>query len=70
MFQLQNEVEGTSPGSVELDDYTAWRERFGNTSGAGSLFEAGVVPEPSVFTLIGLTSIVAFVSRGRRRGVR
>ena len=53
-FQLQNEVAGTTPGQVTVEDYNAWRARFGNTSGSGSAAgESAAVPEPaSVFLLI------------------
>lgn len=51
--QLQNEVSGTTPGSVTNEDYTAWRARFGNTSGSGSgLGGAASVPEPAAFGLL------------------
>lgn len=51
--QLQNEVSGTTPGSVTNEDYTVWRARFGNTSGSGSsLGGAAGVPEPAAFGLL------------------
>jgi len=34
-FQLQNEVEGTTPGMVTTEDYAAWKANFGSTSGVG-----------------------------------
>ena len=43
---LQNEVD--TPGVVNAADYTAWRARFGNTSGSGS---GSAVPEPSAALL-------------------
>jgi hypothetical protein len=45
-FQLANEVSGVTPGSVTSEDYSAWRARFGNTSGTGSVLAAAAVPEP------------------------
>jgi hypothetical protein len=47
---LQNEV--ASVGSVTEEDYTEWRARFGNVSGAGaSLDGATAVPEPDCLAL-------------------
>lgn len=46
-FQLTNEVAGTSPGMVTSEDYTAWRARFGNTSGSGASLSVSPVPEPT-----------------------
>jgi autotransporter-associated beta strand protein len=63
---LQNEV--ATIGSITPEDYTAWRARFGNTSGSGS--SAGnlsAVPEPSCIVLIGLAMAVA-LGGARRRG--
>jgi len=53
-FQLPNEVPGTTPGMVTVDDYNAWRTRFGSTSGAGtgSGLTGGTVPEPGTFVYI------------------
>ena len=65
-FQLPNEVSGTTPGSVTQEDYTAWRSRFGNTSGAGSGIASGAVPEPG--TLAGfLTAALSMCASGFRR---
>jgi hypothetical protein len=52
---LQNEV--ATSGSVTPEDYTAWRARFGNTSGAGSIVGGQMVPEPST----GLTLAVSLL---------
>ncbi len=67
-FQLQNEVANTSPGTVDQDDYTAWRMRFGNTSGsgAGNSVEAAAVPEPTAAMLVILWGMMA-ASRARLR---
>jgi hypothetical protein len=34
-FQLANEVTETTPGEVTMDDYDAWKARFGLTAGEG-----------------------------------
>ena len=48
---LQNEVD--TPGTVNAQDYTEWRARFGNTSGSGSGLGGGsAVPEPTTLTLL------------------
>jgi hypothetical protein len=51
---LQNEV--ATVGSVSPEDYTAWRARFGNTTGSGtassSAMGAAAVPEPASLLLI------------------
>ena len=51
---LANEV--ADPGTVSDDDYTAWRERFGNTWLSSAPLFANVIPEPTsiVLLLIGL----------------
>jgi hypothetical protein len=62
---LQNEV--VTIGTVTPEDYTAWRQRFGNTSGSGSGVEAAAVPEPGAIPLVLLAFIMtALVTlRGR-----
>jgi fibronectin-binding autotransporter adhesin len=60
---LQNEVD--SPGTVNAQDYTEWRARFGNTSGSGSTLGAAAVPEPSAFALLSL--LVSLVCANQRR---
>ena len=50
---IQHEVPGVTPGMVTSEDYTAWRQRFGNTSGSGSL-SAASVPEPDALSLVGM----------------
>ena len=47
---LQNEVN--TPGTVDPTDYDAWKARFGNTSGAGSLSGSSSVPEPTSLLLV------------------
>jgi hypothetical protein len=64
-FQLQNEVAGTTPGTVTAEDYTAWRARFGNTSGAGAGLESLAVPEPSAWILAAATCAVMLSVRCR-----
>jgi hypothetical protein len=61
---LQNEVTGVTPGSVTLEDYDAWRARFGNTSGAGSS-SGGAVPEPAAAALV--LSVAGALTLGFRR---
>jgi hypothetical protein len=62
-FQLQNEVTSTTPGQVTVEDYNAWRTRFGNNSGSGS---GAAVPEPGCWLLFAISAMVAGV-HGRRR---
>jgi hypothetical protein len=69
-FTLPNEVSGVTPGSVTVEDYTAWRARFGNTSGSGAaLGLAAAVPEPSVLPLLSLIPLLPALTarRWRRR---
>jgi hypothetical protein len=43
-FQLQNEVEGTTPGMVTAEDYDVWKANFGNdTPIVGGATRTGVV---------------------------
>jgi hypothetical protein len=72
---LPNEVAGVTPGTVTNEDYTAWRARFGRTSGsgAGAALVAAAVPEPS--TWVGVCVLVVFFLAGsgavcRRAGSR
>lgn len=60
---LQNEVD--TPGTVNAQDYTEWRARFGNTSGSGSGFGSATVPEPG--TLASLMVLVGSLGVGIRR---
>jgi hypothetical protein len=66
-FQLQNEVSDVTPGQVTAEDYDAWRERFGNTSGAGSSPVLSAVPEPASALLIVLGIAGMQVAHARRR---
>jgi hypothetical protein len=61
---LQNEVAGITPGTVTPEDYDAWRARFGNTSGAGSL-SGGAVPEPSSILLLAASACCLWMARKR-----
>jgi Concanavalin A-like lectin/glucanases superfamily/PEP-CTERM motif len=70
-FQLTNEVTGVSEGIVTIDDYNAWKERFGN-SGAGSGASAGpaaaaAVPEPGGLGLILATMLAGALARTQRQ---
>jgi hypothetical protein len=62
---LQNEVD--TPGTVNAADYTAWRARFGNTSGSGASLAGAAVPEPGtmLLTIVGLASMCAVKRRER-----
>ena len=63
-LQLQNEVAGTTPGTVTQEDYDAWRARFGNTSGAGAGELTGTaVPEASTAVLAALAGMLAAFRR-------
>jgi autotransporter-associated beta strand protein len=63
---LQNEVAGTTPGSVTAEDYDAWRARFGNNSGSGS-GQSAAVPEPTSILLVfaGVFGLMFMGRRGR-----
>jgi hypothetical protein len=67
-FQLANEVPGTSPGQVTVDDYNAWRARFGATSGAGAGLASAPVPEPGAFVylVVGAGILLSCGLRTRR----
>jgi hypothetical protein len=70
-FQLANEVANTTPSTVTPEDYTEWRARFGNTSGAaaGVGAESSLVPEPATAALVVLWGALAGVgARRKRRG--
>jgi hypothetical protein len=62
---LQNEVDNL--GVVDAGDYTAWRARFGNTSGSGNSFGSdSAVPEPATLTLLSAACIaLLFLKRCR-----
>jgi hypothetical protein len=48
-FQLQNEVDNTTPGMVTPEDYDAWKANFGSTSGVGeATTRTGVVVYESI----------------------
>jgi hypothetical protein len=59
---LPNEVSGVTPGSVTNEDYTAWRARFGRTSGAGaSLGFGAAVPEPRSEIVLATAAILMLI---------
>lgn len=63
---LMNEV--VTPGSNTPEDYTAWRARFGNTSGSGAGLGGGAaVPEPTSLGLIACVALM-LVGQGYRTG--
>ena len=66
--QLDNEVSGVTSGQVTIEDYHAWRQRFGNTSGSGSSLgnDAGNVPEPAGLLLLVSAIVGTVASRWRR----
>ncbi len=64
---LQNEV--ATIGSVTAEDYAAWRARFGNTSGSGSVQTGAAVPEPSTFLLV-LANVAILGAAWRRSPFR
>jgi hypothetical protein len=70
-FPLPNEVSGVTPGNVTVEDYTAWKARFGNTSGSGAALGLAAVPEPSVLPLLSIIplfpALTARCWRRRRR---
>jgi hypothetical protein len=68
-FDLPNEVASTTPGEVTIDDYNAWKQRFGQ-GGAGS--GGGPVPEPTtvaylIASAMGIGSIGLRGTRCRRK---
>ncbi|HEX2476888.1 MAG TPA: PEP-CTERM sorting domain-containing protein, partial [Lacipirellulaceae bacterium] len=66
--QLKNEVAGTTPGSVTVEDYAAWRTNFGNPAGGASVqsIAGAAVPEPG--GLVGLFGAIAgWLGLGRSR---
>ena len=64
VFQLQNEVSGATPAQVTVEDYDAWRARFGNVAGAGA--GSAAVPEPTTSLLAGLSLLGLCVARRTR----
>jgi hypothetical protein len=61
---LQNEVADI--GTISQADYTAWRARFGNTSGSGSGLGAANVPEPTGMMLLLVSAVFGFgIRKGR-----
>jgi alpha-L-arabinofuranosidase len=68
-YQLPNEVEGVSDGTVTLADYDAWKERFGDVlSGSGAGGVAVAVPEPTSAWLVAIALWVCNVWRRGRGG--
>jgi hypothetical protein len=66
-FQLANEVAGVTPGQVTVEDYNAWRTRFGNLLGSGQGAGAVALPEPA--TGLALATAAMGCLLGRRKPV-
>jgi hypothetical protein len=70
-FQLENEVAGVTPGMVTIEDYDAWKSRFGNMQlggGAGSVATGGGVPEPGTCVFLIAAGISGIATFRRRKG--
>lgn len=67
-FQLLNEADGVSEGSVALDDYAAWRARFGNVAptGSGAIAVGGSVPEPTGLVFVAW-ALIGCLGAARRQ---
>lgn len=63
---LLNEVSDI--GTVSAQDYTDWRARFGNTSGAGASIGLAAVPEPASAALALLSALMTFARPRSTRG--
>jgi hypothetical protein len=55
-------------GGVTVSDYTYWKARFGNTSGAGVGSVTATVPEPASFALLMIAAGGCCIPRGRSLG--
>ncbi|MEX0642389.1 MAG: hypothetical protein WD468_06795 [Pirellulales bacterium] len=68
-FQLPNEGTNVTPGTVTVEDYMLWREKFGQTIGDGSVLvdSNSIVPEPSSAGLAILGALVFFGALKSRR---
>jgi hypothetical protein len=64
---LLNEVAGVTPGDVTVEDYEAWRARFGNVAVAtpAAALRPAAVPEPSTFVYLA-AGVAGFLSTGLR----
>ncbi len=64
MGSLENET--ASLGTVDGEDYTAWKANFGatGTTGGGA---SGSVPEPTALFLLATAMIIPNLIAGRRR---
>ena len=60
---LMNEV--ADPGTVSPDDYTEWRERFGNTSGS-STSALTAAPEPASVLFAVMAGCAMMIARAPR----
>jgi hypothetical protein len=66
MVSLPNRNPG-NVGPVSVEDYNAWRARFGNTNSGSGALSASPVPEPSVSALLILPVIALSMTRQRAR---
>lgn len=67
-FPLPNEVAGVSPGAVTMEDYDAWKSRFGNSLGGSGMGSAAyAVPESAnaILAAMGLVGILISRATGR-----
>jgi hypothetical protein len=55
-YQLPNEVPGMTPGSVTIDDYNAWKARFGNSLSGSGASAPMPVSEPDSLLLLMLAA--------------
>lgn len=59
--------ETSLPGTINSQDYTAWRAHFGNAAASGSGILAGTaVPEPTALALFAFAIIATFLPRPGR----
>ncbi len=63
---LTNEVAGVTPGTTTPEDYDAWRARFGNPPGSGSLADGAAVPEPQTIAFVMIGLLLGGIGRRRK----
>ncbi len=69
-------ADGNADGTIEVGDYTFWRERFGDivplgagAGAAGSVSASAAVPEPTVIMLVVIGLLSFPLLRGRRKTI-